>query len=124
MLFHDALVQTGATLLFGGVMGWAITHTGSRSTALLRWEGLTFFGLISYALYLVHTFVSLAYDMRWPLRVGDTGGYCVRFGVIAVVTVGLCLLSRYVIELPALSLRKYVLKAPAAKAETEMPLVG
>ena len=123
-IYREACIQTAAPLAFGGLMGLSILCSGSRATAILRGRVLSFFGLISYALYLIHTFVSLAYDKRWPLTVGDTGAYILRFVVIAVVTLALCLVSRYVIELPALSLRRFVLKTPAPLAETEMPLAG
>ena len=68
---------------------------------------LTFFGLISYAMYMVHLYVMRAYDHfdGTPLRrMGSP-----RFFAVLGITIAACLFSRYLIESPAISLRRFVL---------------
>ncbi len=123
--FAAAVLQTGITLICGGVIGLLIAHTGSRSLAPLRSPLLTFFGLISYAFYMIHLYILWTYDsLRGPLIPGDTRAYITRIVVVAAFTIGASLLSRYLIELPALSLRKRVLTRPAPETETEIPLIS
>lgn len=114
--------QLAVTLICMGAVGLVIAHSGSRYLRFLRSPLPTFFGLISYAFYMIHCYVLIAYDKFFPLTAGDTRSYVVRLGGVFVATIALCLLSRYVIELPALSLRKYVLKQPAPAAEIQAPL--
>lgn len=118
-----ALQQTGVSLLCAGAVGLAIAYTGSPVMAPLRSRLLTFFGLISYAFYMLHLYVMEAYDrVRGPLMEGDARAYAVRVAVVLAITIALSLLSRYLLELPILRLRKRVLSVPAPKAETEAPL--
>ena len=113
----DALYQTGITLLCIFLITFAITRSGDRKLAFLRSPFLTFFGLISYALYMVHLYVMYSYDaLRGPLPIGDTAAYLLRLATILAITLILCLISRFTIELPANSLRKYVL-APHAPSK-------
>jgi peptidoglycan/LPS O-acetylase OafA/YrhL len=114
---------TGITLLCAGCTGLVVAHTGCAALAPLRSRLLTFFGLISYALYMVQLYVLLAYEkIAGTLPIGDTRAYFIRIAVVLAATIAVCLFSRYVIELPALSLRKRVLSRPAPKAETQDPL--
>jgi peptidoglycan/LPS O-acetylase OafA/YrhL len=118
-----AFQQAGISCLCGGGIGLVIAHSGSAALAVLRSHLLTFFGLISYAFYMTHLYVMSFYEyVRGEIVVGDTHGYFVRLAVVFVGSVGLSLVSRYVLELPVLSLRRYVLSRPAPKAETEEPL--
>lgn len=113
LAFAAAALQTGITLLCGSLVGYLITHSGSRSLSFLRAGGLPLFGLISYALYMIHLYVLQAYDhLRGPLPDGNLPAYLIRFCSVAAITIALCVASRYFIELPATSLRKYVLKRP------------
>ncbi|MCU1319096.1 MAG: putative acyltransferase, partial [Edaphobacter sp.] len=121
--FAEAFRQTGITLICGGIIGLLIAHTESKGLAPLRSRFLTFFGLISYALYMIHLYVMRAYDhIRGPLPIGDTRAYAIRILVVFAITIVASLLSRYLVELPALSLRKHVLKKPAPEAEIETPI--
>ncbi|HMF62558.1 MAG TPA: acyltransferase [Edaphobacter sp.] len=121
--FAEAFRQTGITLICGGIVGLLIAHTESKGLAPLRSRFLTFFGLISYALYMIHLYVMGAYDhIRGPLPIGDTRAYATRILVVFAITIVASLLSRYLVELPALSLRKHVLKKTAPEAETEAPI--
>lgn len=111
--FGAALLQTGVVLICGGLVGLVIENPGSALFAPLRSRFLTFFGLISYALYMVQLYVMAAYDhFRGPLVAGYTTDYFLRlFGVLAI-TIAVCLITRYLVELPALSLRNRVLLHP------------
>ena len=117
-----ALLSTGAVLVTGPMIGLAISRTGAEVMAPLRTGALPFFGLISYALYMVHLYLVTAYDhVRGTLAAGDVRGYWVRLGVVFALTLAASLISRYAIELPALGLRRFVLRHPKMEAETEKP---
>jgi peptidoglycan/LPS O-acetylase OafA/YrhL len=108
-----ACSQAGVTLICGSVIAFLIAHRQASYLAIFRSRILTFFGLISYALYMTHLYVMSTYDrLGRPLRAGDVQGYVLRFFCILFITMVICLVSRYLIELPASSLRKYVLKTP------------
>jgi len=118
--FHSATEATGITFLSGGFVGISIAYTGRRWLGILRSHVLTFFGLISYAFYMVHIFVINVYDhLRGPLRPNDLTGYFVRIAVVLCITVAITLITRYTIELPIMSLRKYVLYRPTKPATAE-----
>lgn len=108
--FMSAAAQTGISLLTGSIIAFVIVHTGARYLAIFRSRVFTFFGLISYAIYMIHTYVLMAYDhLRGPLPPGDLAAYTARFVIVLGISVLLSLLTYYLIERPALSLRKYVL---------------
>ena len=118
-----AFLQTGYTLFFGSTVAFLINHAGRRSTAIFRSPMLTFFGLISYAMYMTHLYVLDFYDyLRGTLNVGDNPAYALRFFSVLGITIVLCILSRYLIELPAISLRRFVLTRPAPSDPTAPPL--
>jgi peptidoglycan/LPS O-acetylase OafA/YrhL len=114
--------QSAVTVMCAGTVGLVIAYTGTRFLKILRSPALTFFGLISYAFYMIHLYVLMTYDKFFPLALGNSRAYAIRLGVVLAITIGASLLSRYLIELPALSLRKRVLKQPAPEAETQMSL--
>jgi len=123
MAFHAAFQQTGVTLLCGSIVAFVISHSGQRSISFLSFSPLTFFGLISYALYMIHTYVMAEYDnLRGPLADGNVPAYALRFFSILGITVALCLISRYLLELPAMSLRRFVLAKPSPATAGEPPL--
>lgn len=82
---------------------------------------MLFLGLISYALYMIHDGVLEVYDryLGQPAP-GHTSVLLLRFVVALVVRLMLCVISRYALELPAMSPRKRVLSHwnPAAETET------
>ena len=118
----SAFLQTGITLICASIIGLLIAHSGSKVLSPLRGRLFIFFGLISYAFYMVHLYVMDTYDhFRGPLVEGDTRAYLIRLLVVFTVAVAVSLILRYIVELPALSLRKHVLKTPSSKAETEVP---
>ncbi|SEC16780.1 acyltransferase family protein [Terriglobus roseus] len=114
--------KTAVTLLAGGVIGLCIARSGSQWLAIFRSRFLRFFGLISYAFYMVHLYVLLAWDKYiWrdsiaSGQVGDTSGYWERLVACLVASIGIAVVTRYMIELPALNLRRYVL-SPTGKRE-------
>jgi peptidoglycan/LPS O-acetylase OafA/YrhL len=111
--FSAAFHQAGVTFLGGSAIAYLISHTGEKKVAWLRSRPLTFFGLISYAMYMLHMYVMNFYDAHVSvLKPGDNAAYALRILVVLAVSIALCLLSRYLIELPAVSLRKYVLAKP------------
>jgi peptidoglycan/LPS O-acetylase OafA/YrhL len=121
--FWAAFQQTGVTLLCGSTVAYVVVHSGSRSLAPLRSAILTFFGLISYALYMFHAYIMDEYDReRGALASGDTGAWAIRLLSILLISIAACLLSRYLIELPAMSLRRFVLAKPAPPSPEEPPL--
>lgn len=121
--FASAFRLTGVTLVCGCIVAFLISHTGQRGLSFLRSRLLTFFGLISYAMYMTHIYVMDAYDhFRGALIASDYSSYVLRFLVILGITIVLCLLSRHLVELPAMSLRKYVLAKPAPANPTDPPL--
>ena len=116
------LELTGITLTCFGVIGLCIAHTNSRRLAFLRVPSLRFLGLISYAFYVIHLFVIQAYDRFSPTSIaGNNVAYAIRLAVVFAISIGLSLLSRYAIELPALSLRRRVLSHPQIRAERHLP---
>ena len=112
-----ALQQAAVTLLFGAVVAFAVAKSGAPYLGFLRSQSLRFFGLISYALYLLHLWVMYIYDRFIPLATGDTRGYFIRFFVILCGSIAFSLATRHLIELPALDLRKYVI--PSSREHTK-----
>ena len=105
-----AIAQTGVTLLAGSIVGLLIRHRGTASLAIFRGPVLTFVGLISYALYMLHFYVLQVWDhvAGAPVNTSNTAFAERTLGILGI-SLALALLSRYVLELPALRLRRYVL---------------
>jgi peptidoglycan/LPS O-acetylase OafA/YrhL len=111
--FVAASNLTGITFISGSIIAYVISHTGRKSIAWLRSPLLTFFGLISYAMYMIHIYVMFSYDHLFGLpHPGDNLAYVIRILAVLAITITLCVITRYLIELPAISLRKYVLARP------------
>jgi peptidoglycan/LPS O-acetylase OafA/YrhL len=123
--FNADLYQTGVTLLSGSAIAFILVKRGSPMLAFLRSRLLLFFGLISYSMYMTHTYVMMAYTaLRGPIRGGDNAALALRFIVVLAATIALTLITRYLIELPAISLRRFVLKKPAPPAEIQAHLLS
>ena len=123
LAFAACLRQTGVALLAAAVIAFLITHAGARHLSALRSGPLPFFGLISYAMYMLHLYVMEFYDrLRGAPRVGDDLAYTLRFACVLGGTIALCLVSRYAIELPAISLRRFVLARPAVRRPEDAPI--
>lgn len=108
--FAAALQQTGVALLAGSIVGFLIQNRQAPYLAVFRGRVLTFFGLISYALYMLHIFVLQVWDhvAGTPSNTSNLLFAERSFGIMAL-SIAFALLSRYAVELPALSLRRYVL---------------
>ena len=106
-----ALGLTGVSLLAYCVVAFAVHHTGSALLAIFRSRALTFFGLISYCLYIANSYTVTGYDRIFgPMDTGNMRQYAVRAAAVVTATVAICIISRYALELPAMSLRRYVLR--------------
>lgn len=110
----SALFLTAVNLCFYSLIRITVENRGSRSFWIFRSAVLVFFGQISYCMYMSHTYVMRIYD-DWigPLAAGNTRAYSVRLVTVFGATIVLCIVSRYCLELPFMSLRKYVLRKPA-----------
>jgi peptidoglycan/LPS O-acetylase OafA/YrhL len=123
LAFAACLRQTGVALFAAAILASLITHTGARSLDVLRSGVLPFFGLVSYAMYMLHLYVMEIYDgLRGAPRIGDDLAYALRFAAVLGGTLALCLLSRYAIELPAISLRRFLLARPAPRRPDDAPI--
>ena len=106
-----ALFLSAINLCFYCCIRIAVENSGAKFLAVFRSSALVFFGEISYCMYMSHTYVMRGYDdWRGPVVVGKNLDYWVRITTVFGVTVALCVISRYALELPFMSLRKYVLR--------------
>jgi peptidoglycan/LPS O-acetylase OafA/YrhL len=111
--FAVAIQLSGISLLSYCVVAAAVQHTGAPLLAIFRSRLFTFFGLISYCLYIANGYVVSAYDwLRGPMQTGNMQQYATRAAAVFATTLIVCILSRYLIELPAMSLRRHVLRKP------------
>ena len=109
-----SVFQTGVAITAAGITGRLIRDSGARYLAIFRTPLLTFFGLISYAFYMLHLYVLEAWDhVRGLPAPGDDAAFLIRLISVLALSTAAALASRYLVELPALSLRKRVLKAPS-----------
>ncbi len=123
LAFSACLRQTGVALFAAAAIAFLITHAGARYLGVLRSGMLPFFGLISYALYMLHLYVMEFYDrLHGVPQVGNDLAYALRFAWVLGGTLALCLVSRYAIELPAISLRRFVLARPAVRQPEDAPM--
>jgi peptidoglycan/LPS O-acetylase OafA/YrhL len=106
-----AVQLSGVSLLSYCAVAAAVRYSGARIMAVLRSSVLTFCGLISYCLYVCHMYVMKIYDhFMGPMQADSMRQLSVRFVIVLALSLGVCVLARYVIELPAMSLRKHVLR--------------
>jgi peptidoglycan/LPS O-acetylase OafA/YrhL len=119
--YGSALLITAVGLLFYAVIGGAVKHSGSPLLHPFRSQPLVFFGEISYCLYMVHVYVLRLYDTRWgAITSGDVLQYLIRALAVLGISLALCVISRYLIERPALSLRKYILRKTVSRSRHEV----
>jgi len=97
----------------------AVGVPGHMVTSLLRSRVLRLFGDLSYCLYLIHMNLMDAYDALaaryFPaseMTLGPFGALLVRSMAVLISAVGLALLSRRFIELPALRLKRLITDSP------------
>ena len=102
---------SGISLLAYCIIAAAVRNTGSPLLAVFRSRLLTFFGLISYCLYIANGYVVTLYDhFCGPMQIGNMQQYAIRAAAVFATTLVVCILSRYLIELPAMRMRKHVLR--------------
>ena len=119
--FSAAAIQTSVTLLTGSLIALLLVHRGRPYLAVFRSRILTFFGLISYALYMTHLYVLYSYEHLMGVPpIGNGEAYAARFFIVLGITIAICLLSRYLLELPASSLRRYVLRPATPRAQSHL----
>lgn len=119
-----ALDLTGMVIAYTGFFGLIIAHHGQPGPLrILRSRFLGFFGLISYAFYMTHVYVLVIYGRsQAPIMPGQSRRYVFHFVATFLITIAVSLASRYLIELPALSLRRFILPPTVPPAETQLPL--
>ncbi len=106
---NTALAMTGISLLSMGVVGLLVFRSGARWLQVFRSRILVFFGLISYAFYMVHLYVIQAYDRHWPVPAAPQArAYLVRVLVTLAAAVAIATVSRYLLELPIIRLRRFI----------------
>jgi peptidoglycan/LPS O-acetylase OafA/YrhL len=122
-LMYSPGYQTGIVLVTGALVGLTIAYTGTPALAMFRSRILVFFGLISYAFYMVHLYVIHMYKhfAGQRLPAGDVAAFWTQILVCFTGSTALAVVIRYTLELPAFRLRKYVLKHPNRAAEHAHP---
>lgn len=89
---------------------------GSRLTGILRNRVLRLFGDLSYCLYLVHMLVMDGYDAVFgrmaPLQLSPFSALLLRAVTVLAFSVGIALLSRRFLEIPALRWKRYLERKP------------
>jgi peptidoglycan/LPS O-acetylase OafA/YrhL len=109
--FTSALLLTAVGLLFYAVIGGAVKHSGGALLRPFRSRPLVFLGQVSYCLYMIHPYIVNLYDkFHGKLAIGDAFQYFLRAVVVVTISLACCVVSLYVIERPAQSLRKYVVR--------------
>lgn len=104
-----ALAMTGISLLSLSIVGVLVFCSGRWWLGPFRSRILVFFGQISYAFYMVHLYVIRAYDLRWGAPVApQVQTYIVRFLVTFAGSVAIATISRYLLELPVMRLRRFL----------------
>ena len=107
--YMTAVGVNGVTLLCTALVGTLVFATGARLLWVFRSAPLIFFGLISYCFYLVHLYVLKWYDEHVGVPEAPAAGMLfLRFGAVLAVTVFISLVSRYIVELPAQRLRRFI----------------
>ena len=102
----DALAYTAIGLITYAIVGFAVSIPRSPMVRWLAIPSLVFFGEISYAFYMAHLYIFMAFDNLFgPLNRESPAHIFVRLITVLVVTSAICVASRHLIELPALRLR-------------------
>lgn len=111
MMQGSALFLSAVNLCFYCCIRIAVENSGARFLAVFRSSVMVFFGEISYCMYMSHTYVMRVYDdWRGPLVTGRALEYWARIAIVFCATIVVCVISRYALEIPFMSLRKYVLR--------------
>ena len=84
-----AWIQTAITLVACSVIGLSISFSGAALLAPLRSRLMVFFGLVSYALYMLHMFILQAYDHFFgvPTASAPVSAYWLRVATVLAVSI-------------------------------------
>jgi peptidoglycan/LPS O-acetylase OafA/YrhL len=88
---------------------YVIHHPGSLAFGWLASPGFSFFGAISYSLYMFHPIILDVYDNRIATPSLAPAAFIIRACTITIASVVVSVLIRYAVELPAEKLRRFVL---------------
>ena len=110
--FGAALRFVTGNLIFASPVMYAVTNAGSSVLAPLRSPLLRVCANLSYCMYLIHCILMNGYDgilkkMGLPAASTSFGSLVIRAAVILIVCFTLAEISRKVIELPALRLKRH-----------------
>src|SRR5579875_263937 len=105
-----ALTLFTTNFLVYRLIRYILLHPRARSTAWLRSAVLIFFGNISYSLYMFHTVLFSLYDRYVGHPSFHPKPFFLRLLVVSAATLLICVLTRRLVELPALKLRRFVLR--------------
>ena len=115
-----ALRGTQAMLIFNAVMLVAIACRSTKLTAPLRSRFARFSADLSYCLYLIHLSIFdgyMALFRRYVSRPVTVWDILFRVAVVLTISYILALLSRHFLELPVLSLKRFLTDSSAPKKQ-------
>jgi peptidoglycan/LPS O-acetylase OafA/YrhL len=121
--FGAALEFVPGNLFFGAAILYSVAHTGSAQTAILRNRFLRVAADLSYCLYLIHFLVINAYDaiiirLSLPGPASSFAAIVIRAFIVLVACFVLAEISRTVLEIPALRLKRYFVTGAQKTAQT------
>jgi peptidoglycan/LPS O-acetylase OafA/YrhL len=110
-LFGAIFEFPAANLLCAALVIWAAAMTGTKQVGILRAKPLWILGDLSYCLYLVHMIVMDAYDATIHAlhlqAASSLTGVVIRAAIVIGASVVVAMMTRKLIEQPALSLKRY-----------------
>jgi peptidoglycan/LPS O-acetylase OafA/YrhL len=115
-----ALRGTEAALIFSAGMLVAIACRSTKLTSPLRWRAARWSADLSYCLYLIHLSIYDGYMavfrryVAHPLTAPDI---LLRMVIVVAISFTLALLSRHFLELPALSLKRFLTDSRAPQVQ-------
>lgn len=115
-----ALRGTQAALIFSAGMLVAIACRSTKLTSPLRWRAARWSADLSYCLYLIHLSIYDGYVavfrryVSHPLTAPDI---LLRMVIVVAISFALALLSRHFLELPALSLKRFLTDSRAPQVQ-------
>ena len=109
--FYQAMMTSTGYLTYRTMR---LIVSSGRTPKGLRWlanPALTYIGAISYGLYMYHAYVLLLLDRHFgQINLDHHGATWARFVAALAITLIVCTISRYAMELPIQKLRRFVLR--------------
>jgi peptidoglycan/LPS O-acetylase OafA/YrhL len=120
-LFGAVTQFTTINLICAAAVLWGASMSQLPQTRVLRSRALIVLGELSYCLYLVHCLVMDAYDatlraLHYP-PITDFKSIVLRAVVVVALSMAIAAISRKVLELPALRLKRFFEPRTASKIE-------